>query len=89
MLRLLLAALLLQMCFSLRAEVLSWFFFFFFFFFSFLFFFLFFFSFPDMTRKNNDGLTPADCVLVDQKYITLPFYEEGFLARLCFVFFRG
>jgi ankyrin repeat protein len=30
----------------------------------------------DMTRKNNDGLTPADCVLVDQKYITLPFYEQ-------------
>ncbi len=29
-----------------------------------------------MTRKNNDGLTPADCVLVDQKYLTLPFYEE-------------
>lgn len=30
----------------------------------------------DMTRKNNNGLTPADCVLVDQKYIALPYYED-------------
>ena len=30
----------------------------------------------DMTKKNNNGLTPADCVLVDVKYIALPFYEE-------------
>lgn len=30
----------------------------------------------DITKKNNDGLTPDACVLVDQKYITLPFYEE-------------
>jgi hypothetical protein len=30
----------------------------------------------DMTKKNAHGQTPSDCVLVEQKYITLPFYEE-------------
>ena len=30
----------------------------------------------DMTKKNQHGQTPADCVLVEQKYIALPFYEE-------------